>query len=82
MVFLYGAYFLAMEGLQLFKLGLTAYFDSFWNFVDLASFVMAMMIPPFVLFRIGLTANGYVPIMVSGKACTSDLLMHGQYSSI
>lgn len=63
-VFLYGAYFMSMEGLQLFKLGIYAYFDSFWNFVDLASFAMAMMIPPFVLLRIGLTSNGYVPIMV------------------
>ena len=61
---MYGIYFLAMEGIQLLKLGAAAYFDSFWNFVDLASFFIAIMIPPFVLLRIGLTENGYVPAMV------------------
>ena len=50
------------------KLGPSAYFDSFWNFVDITSFSIAMMIPPFVLLRIGLTESGYVPAMVRFKS--------------
>ena len=63
-MFLFGSYFLFMEGLQLIQLGPSAYFDSFWNFIDIASYCIAMMIPPFALLRIGLTENGYVPAMV------------------
>ncbi len=36
LVFFFAIGFMCVELIQLFKLGIKAYFDSFWNFLDLA----------------------------------------------
>ncbi len=36
LVFFFAVAYMAVEVMQLLKLGVRAYFDSFWNFLDLA----------------------------------------------
>ncbi len=43
---------------------------SFWNFLDLTSYVVAMIIPPCVLLRYGLHDGGFVYALVSGPIIT------------
>lgn len=74
-IFLFGLYFMALEAVQLFKLGAAAYFDSFWNFVDLASYAAAMVLAPCVLARYGMQDGGFVYALVSGgrpRVCSAS----------
>ncbi|GAX75027.1 hypothetical protein CEUSTIGMA_g2473.t1 [Chlamydomonas eustigma] len=67
-VFFYGVYYMVQEAEQLYKLGPMAYFTNFWNFLDIAGYAMAIGIPPFVLFRVGLNEDGYIPALVAVEA--------------
>eukprot|EP00955_Chlamydomonas_euryale_P057199 356692-Chlamydomonas_euryale.AAC.7 len=71
LVFFFGAYFMGLEGVQLYKLGPYDYFSSFWNFMDLAAYACSMIIPPCVLLRYQMNDKGFVYALV---ACESLLL--------
>ncbi len=61
---------MAMEGVQLLKLGALGYFSSFWNFVDLTSYAVAMVIGPCVLARYGMDDGQFVYALVGAThAC-------------
>lgn len=78
-IFLFGLYFMCLEAVQLVKLGAAAYFDSFWNFVDLASYAAAMVLAPCVLARYGMQDGGFVYALVSGGSSRS--LFHTRTST-
>lgn len=67
-LFFFGLYYMAMEFYQMVKLGIKAYFDSMWNFMDLASYSATLVITPCYLFRIGLGDGAFVPALVSARA--------------
>ncbi|KAG1679114.1 hypothetical protein FOA52_000469 [Chlamydomonas sp. UWO 241] len=67
-VFLFGAYFMALEGVQLVKLGAREYFSSFWNFMDLTAYACSLIIPPCVLLRYQMNDVGFVYALVACEA--------------
>lgn len=64
-LFLYGIYFLVLEFVQLTSLGIGAYFDSFWNIVDIAAYVTTLIICPCTVFRYGVHRKEFVAVLVS-----------------
>ncbi|KAJ9517001.1 hypothetical protein QJQ45_027354 [Haematococcus lacustris] len=64
-LFLFGFYYMAQELFQLYKLGASAYFDSFWNLLDLASYGATLVIMPCVLARYGVAQGLFVPGLVA-----------------
>ncbi|GFH18362.1 uncharacterized protein HaLaN_15156, partial [Haematococcus lacustris] len=53
------------EIFQLYKLGASAYFDSFWNLLDLASYGATLIIMPCVVARYGVGQGHFVPALVA-----------------
>ncbi len=74
-IFFYALYFIVMEGIQLRKLGMAAYFGSFWNFLDLASYTAALVITPSVVLRFGLQNGGFVYALVGVVPCLGLLFL-------
>ncbi|KXZ50265.1 hypothetical protein GPECTOR_17g904 [Gonium pectorale] len=66
-LFLYGMYFLVLEFVQLASLGASAYFDSFWNIVDIAAYVTTLVVCPCTVFRYGLQQGEFVAALVAAE---------------
>ncbi|GIL81855.1 hypothetical protein Vretimale_1435 [Volvox reticuliferus] len=66
-LFLYGIYFLILECVQLASLGFAAYFDSFWNIVDIAAYVTTLVVCPCTVFRAGIHRKEFVPVLVAAE---------------
>ncbi|KAG2499706.1 hypothetical protein HYH03_002641 [Edaphochlamys debaryana] len=66
-LFLYGLYFTLLECLQLVSLGAAAYFDSFWNLVDIAAYVTTLVVCPCTVFRYGIGPGEFVPPLVAAE---------------
>ncbi|MEW5305080.1 MAG: hypothetical protein WDW36_007644 [Sanguina aurantia] len=64
-LFLYGLYYFCLEVSQLRSMGFRSYFMSFWNFMDVASYVANLIICPCYIFRYGLGPGGFTPVLVS-----------------
>lgn len=60
-----------LSPVQLYKLGSSDYFSSFWNLMDLSAYACSMIIPPCVLARYQMNDGGFVYALV---ACESLLL--------
>ncbi|EFJ51236.1 hypothetical protein VOLCADRAFT_88109 [Volvox carteri f. nagariensis] len=66
-LFLYGNYFLVLECVQLASLGAAAYFDSFWNIVDIAAYVTTLVVCPCTVFRKGIGKGDFVAVLVAAE---------------
>jgi hypothetical protein len=66
-LFLYGLYFLVLEFVQLASLGAAAYFDSFWNIVDIAAYVTTLVVCPCTVFRYGIGRGQFVAVLVAAE---------------
>ncbi|GFR49848.1 hypothetical protein Agub_g11948 [Astrephomene gubernaculifera] len=66
-LFIYGIYFLVLECVQLAALGAAAYFDSFWNIVDIAAYVTTLIVCPCTVLRYGLGEGQFVAVMVAAE---------------
>ncbi|GIL43770.1 hypothetical protein Vafri_1390 [Volvox africanus] len=66
-LFLYGIYFLILECMQLASLGFAAYFDSFWNIVDIAAYVTTLVVCPCTVFRKGIGRGDFVAVLVAAE---------------
>lgn len=64
-LFLYGLYYFCLEVSQLRSMGFRSYFMSFWNFMDIASYLANLIICPCYIFRVGLGPGGFTPVRLS-----------------
>lgn len=64
-IFFYSCWFMNIKLTQLATLGVKQFFVSFWNVMDLMAYTIATIIPPCVLFRVGMNDGGFVYPLVS-----------------
>lgn len=82
-LFVYGTYFLVLECVQLVSLGPGAYFDSFWNIVDIAAYVTTLVVCPCTVFRYGIGQGQFVPVLVgAGGSTASPMLLRRQWHGV
>eukprot|EP00798_Chlamydomonas_sp_ICE-L_P018926 gene18926-25491_t len=59
-IFFFGLYYLALEVIQMVKLGLRAYFDSGWNVMDIVGYSICLVLAPCEILRYGVAYSDFM----------------------
>eukprot|EP00201_Polytomella_parva_P015433 CAMPEP_0175051112 /NCGR_PEP_ID=MMETSP0052_2-20121109/7617_1 /TAXON_ID=51329 ORGANISM="Polytomella parva, Strain SAG 63-3" /NCGR_SAMPLE_ID=MMETSP0052_2 /ASSEMBLY_ACC=CAM_ASM_000194 /LENGTH=541 /DNA_ID=CAMNT_0016315357 /DNA_START=84 /DNA_END=1705 /DNA_ORIENTATION=- len=62
-LFFFGTYYMTIEVMQLLSLGLTSYFESFWNVIDVISYSIIIAITPCVIMRVGIGKGQVIAVL-------------------